>query len=161
MVIPYELIHQDDGFPIILPHDSEQRVQRHHKVVEIEIDPAWINIFTLVNQLLDVLSADLATKELQAYASIDQVKGVESNTEVEKRLYESTQGADKVAPESNLVKNRSDSQGAQQNTKRCEVNQHLHVLIIGVHEEKEAHPDQWLEGELRGYDPVHISNGAS
>ena len=74
LIVIDQLVHVDDLFPIVLPHQTEQRVERHHVVVEVEVEPRLIDvIFIVCDQVVYLLHVVLASEEFETYAGVDQI----------------------------------------------------------------------------------------
>jgi len=66
------LKHEDDGLPVVLPHDAEERIHGHQVVVEVQVEPVLTHVVRVVNQgLLYELLVDLAAEEFKTYGRVD------------------------------------------------------------------------------------------
>ena len=81
--IKEQLVHVDELFPIVLPHNSEQRINRHQKVIKIKVNPFCVDVVRI--RTLDLVKSghrDYASKSSHSNWCIEQIKGVKGGCQI-------------------------------------------------------------------------------
>ena len=157
-----QLVHVDDLLPIVQPHETEKRVQRHNVVIEIQVQPWLINVVLIVcNQLVDLIYIDLTSKEFQTDTRIYEIERVQSHRKVEERSNKSSDRTNEVSPKSDLVKQTSHSQRPQKYAYGKDWDLHWVVTIICEHKLEPHYPYDDLKEEFRLLDPSWLFETSS